>query len=346
MSHIWEIPYLRQGIYNAEKWMKDQNDAAAAKGITMQLCMAGAAHLIFTLDMPAVTTFRTSIDYHPAISKESYWPMFHTVNMLASALGIMPFKDNFHSSETWGEQEALISALSAGMVGVGDAIENAKPEILMRTCRKDGVLLKPDKSAVPIDAMFLPHSRPYITQTFSNRANLGRWTYLAAYHLARNHEEMDPLSKVFASLTYDGEDLNNMFVWPDEATDWKVDLIKDLGISGPVVLYDWRNGAAQVVEGTFEIPQTPHLYDFAYFVIAPILSNGLALIGEPGKYVTVADKRFVEIEPLKDSVRVVVAGTAGEIVRLLVYDARKSAMLPMATVTIGAGGASETVIFR
>jgi hypothetical protein len=346
MSHIWEIPYLRQGIGRAEKWMLDQNDAAIEQERTMQLCMAGAAHLMFTLDMPAVTTFRTSIDYHAATSKESYWPMFHTVNMLASALGVMPFKDNFHSSEAWGEQEALISNLSAGMVGVGDAIGVSKPDILSRTCRKDGLLLKPDKSATPIDAMFLHHERPYTVSTFSERENLGRWTYVAAFHLSKNHAEMTSIDKAFAMLTYDGEDLNNMFVWPDEVTDWRFDLAEDLKITERVVLYNWRSGDVQVVDDRFDIPVMPHLYDYAYFILAPIFSNGLALIGEPGKFVTLADKRFKEIEPLENSIRVVVTGVPGEVVEIMTYDTQESVLLPRTFVTIGSDGISEVTISR
>lgn len=346
MSHIWEIPYLRQEIGRAEKWMMDQNDAAIEQERTMQLCMAGAAHLMFTLDMPAVTTFRTSIDYHAATSKESYWPMFHTVNMLASALGVMPFKDNFHSSETWGEQEALISNLSAGMVGVGDAIEEAKPNILQRTCRKDGVLLKPDKSATPLDAMFMPHQRPYTVSTYSDRGSLGRWTYLAAFHLARNHEEMSVIDEAFAMLTYDGEDLNNMFVWPDEVTNWRFNLEEDLGITERAVLYNWRSGEVQMVDASFDIPTMHHLYDYAYFIFAPILPNGLALIGETGKFVTLADKRFKEIESLENSIRVVVEGVPGEVVEIVTYDTQESVLLPMTFVTIGFNGISEVTISR
>jgi hypothetical protein len=67
--------------------------------LTVQITMSGAAHLMDAIDRPSVTTVRTSIDYAPAAPKTSFWPQFHTVNMLAGALKIWPFKDNFHSSE-------------------------------------------------------------------------------------------------------------------------------------------------------------------------------------------------------------------------------------------------------
>ncbi len=341
MSHIWEIPWLRQGIYNAETWMDDQNDAAQEQGLTMQLCMAGPGHLLYALDMPAVTTFRTSIDYKKEVSKESFWPMFHTVNMLTSAVGIWPFKDNFWSSEKFGEAEALISNLSGGMVGVGDPYQKAKPEILLRTCRTDGLLLKPDKSATPIDAMFLPHKRPYTTATLSARPGLGRWFYVAAYNLVKNHESRGPIDMAFAVLTYDGRDLGEMFVWPEKITDWAFDMERDLGLAAPHVLYNWRTKEAQVVEGNFNIPEMTQLYDHAYLVLAPVLPNKLALIGEHGKFVTLADKRFGKIEYDTTGVTFQLAGAPGETVEVLAYCTHENRLLDPLVVTLDAQGQGQ-----
>ena len=146
--------------------------------------ISGAMHLLDALDRPGITTMRTSIDYNHEISKALFWPQFHTVNLVAWAVGLLPFKDNFHSNEAQGEAEALISALSAGMVGPGDQIGTFDAELIKRTCRADGLLLKPDRPATPLDAMFLPHQRPYLTRTWSRREDAGEWTYLSAYRFS------------------------------------------------------------------------------------------------------------------------------------------------------------------
>lgn len=340
------VPWLRSGVGHARSWMDHLHDAARDAGLTMQLCMASGAHLMDAVDRPAVTSIRTSLDYFLGISKESFWPMFHTVNLLAWAVGIPPFKDNFQTAEPYGEAETLIASLSAGMVGPSDALGAADAELLNRTCRSDGLLLKPDRPALPIDAMFLPHERPFTVSTFSRRTGLGTWTYLAAFHLSRNHPERRTLDAFFAGVSYDFRDLGTMFVWPDEVTDWSLSLEGDLAIADPMVAYDWRTGTAWPAEDRLDLPEHPHLYDFAYLVLAPILSNGLALIGEPDKFVTVADKRFLRVSTTENGLEIALAGAPAERVRLLAYDARTERLLPEVEVVIGADGLGGAAIIR
>jgi hypothetical protein len=346
ISQIWGLKYLRDHVDHAESWMRDLDDAAADRGLTMQVCMPGAAHLMDAIYRRSWTTARTSTDYRKDVSKESYWPQFHTINLLAYAVGLWPFKDNFRSAEKHGEAEALISVLSAGMVGASDGLGETKPDILRRTCRADGLLLKPDRPAFPVDAMFLEHARPYTTATYSARAGLGRWTYLSAYHLARGHAERSLLDRLWGLISYGGTDLGRMFVFPEAVTDWRVDLAADLGIAGPVVAYDWRTGEARVARGTLDLPVREHLYDFDYFVLAPILPGGLALLGETGKYVTVADKRFSAIDARADAIDVTLAGTPGEEVEVRAFDAISGSMLAPVTATIGDDGTAVATIGR
>lgn len=344
----WRTPWLRQAVGRGEAWMRNIHEAAFARGLTQQLCMAEASHLLASLDAPSVTTMRTSVDYKQGISKETFWPQFHTVGMLAWALGVWPFKDNFWSSERCGEQEALISALSGGIVGVGDGIGRTVRHIVLRTCRKDGLLLKPDRPATPIDRMFLPHARPFITAAWSERPGLGRWTYLAAYHLASEHPERTLEDRLWAELQTDpGFPVEDMFVFPKRVGDWHVDLREDLGLAGTYLVYDWRRGeVVHAEEGRFEMLPFERLYDFAYYVVVPVLDNGLALIGETEKYVTLADRRFEAIVSEKDGVRVTVAGVPGERVTLRAYDAVARTLLPPATTEIGQNGRAEMFLGR
>jgi hypothetical protein len=342
MPQYLGIPQLRNSINAPEKWFSDMTGAVADQGLTMQICMAGASHLMDSVDKPSVTSIRTSIDYQPGVSKESFWPQFHTVNMIAFAVGILPFKDNFRSAglETRPEPEALISILSAGMVGPSDKVGEMDRGILLRTCRDDGLLLKPDRPALPLDAMFLPNQRPYTVSTVSRRPE-GTWTYLAAFLLASGHPERRPADEAFAAFAYDGISVGEMFIFPKKVTDWKADLGTELGLNGRLVAYDWRAGTASVVEGTLQITPIGHLYDYAYFVLAPVFANGLALIGEPAKYITMADRRFVEVMPGTDSISVKLAGVPGEEVTLLVYDTKSGMLLPTVPAVIGQDGTAE-----
>lgn len=345
IPQFWGIPHLRNGVGHAAEWMGNIDRAAIAHGLTMQITMPGSAFLMDAVDRPSVTTVRTSIDYAPDAPKTSFWPQFHTVNMLAGALGIWPFKDNFHSSEKWGEEEALISILSAGMVGAGDRLGLARTDILSRLCRSDGMLLKPTRPATPIDAMFFAHQRPYLTATASE-LGFGRWNYLAAYQIERGDDARRSLDDFYALFAYDGVALEDMFVIPERITDWSVDLRADLGIDEQVVLYDWQTREAKLVRDRFELRATAEAFRHRYVVLAPVEKNDLALIGEPGKYVTVADRRVAGMTVLDDALEVSLIGAPGESVELLAYDADEERMLPAVTTQLDEKGEGRAVLRR
>jgi hypothetical protein len=343
----WGVPWLRADVDRGEDFVANIAIPAAARGVTVQMCMAEASHLMSALDHPNVTTIRTSNDYAVSLSKESYWPQFHTAGMLAWAVGVLPFKDNFQSDERVGQAEALIAALSAGIVAVGDGLGRMKTEYVLATCRADGLLLKPDRPATPTDTMFFEHRRPYLTSTYSDRSGLGRWTYFAAYLIASEHPERTDDDRLWSMFAFETDDaVGQTFYFPETVDDWHVDLAADLGIADRRVAYDWRTGQARVVEGRFDLPAIQHEYDFAYLVLAPVLANGLALIGETGKYVTVADRRFTDVTVEADAIRVTLSGKVGEDVTVRAFDATAGALLPAVTVTIGAGGTAVAVLSR
>lgn len=343
----WDgVGYLREAPGRTAEWMSWIDGAAGDEGLTTQWCMASPGHLLDVVDRVSPTTARTSIDYRRDVSKESFWPQFHTTSMIAWALGVWPFKDNFWTTERAGEAEALISTLSAGMVGIGDRAGRADPDIIDRTCRADGLLLKPDRPAAPIDAMFLDHRRPYTVHTWSDRAELGRWHYAAAFHLAREHPQRTALDRIWPYVSYGLQDAGSMFVFPERVSDLHLDLPRDLGAGGDRVIFDWRSRTAWKPLDVTHWPSIPNLYDFAYFVIAPVWPNGLALIGEVDKFVTVADRRFIEMEIDGDAVNLKLAGVPGESISVWVYDAISDAMQPPYEATIGAGGTASITVAR
>lgn len=340
------VSYLREAPGRTAEWMSWIDGAATDAGLTTQWCMASPGHLLDVVDRDSPTTARTSIDYRRDVSKESFWPQFHTTSMIAWALGVWPFKDNFWTTERAGEAEALISTLSAGMVGIGDRVGEADVEIIGRTCRADGLLLKPDRPAAPIDAMFFDHRRPYTVRTWSDRGELGRWHYAAAFHLAREHPQRTALDRLWPYVSYGFQDAGSMFVFPEQVSDWHLDLPRDLGASGEVVVFDWRSRTARKSLDVTHWPPIPDLYDFAYSVVAPVWPNGLALIGEVDKFVTVADRRFTGMAFEGDSVRAELSGMPGETVSVWVYDAVAGAMQAPYEATIGGDGTAAIVIAR
>jgi len=66
---------------------------------------------------------------------------------MASALGLWPWTDAFFSKDMGS---LVISTLSAGPVGVGDAIGETNTRNLMAAVRSDAVIIKPDTSLLQL----------------------------------------------------------------------------------------------------------------------------------------------------------------------------------------------------
>jgi len=292
---ISRIPWLRNGMGNANLWFDTMVNAAAARGLTFQLCMASPEFLLQQMKHDNVTHVRVSSDYIAGMFKHHYYPNFHRTSMFAHAVGLWPFKDVFQSAsgqrtirnERWPLEEALVSNLSGGPVGPGDSIGAADRELLMRTCRKDGMLLKPDRPATPIDLMFLDHHKPW-TVTTQSANGIGETMYLAAFNL-----------------------------WPLRTFDFEVSF-SDLGISGEYLIYNWREREFVTASDKVVFGRMPK-NDASYNVLCPVLENGMALIGETEKFVTLSAKRFPDITLTGNDLSLEVEGVPGEEVLISLY---------------------------
>ena len=144
---------LREVPGRARSWQEGIDRAARERGITLQWCMGTPADLAQTTTLTQVTSVRTSGDHGYIATPGQLWAWFCTTNALARALGLMPFKDVFRADPDVagnnGEIEALLSALSTGPVGLGDRVGRLDAALALRTCRADGILIKPH---VPIAA--------------------------------------------------------------------------------------------------------------------------------------------------------------------------------------------------
>jgi hypothetical protein len=145
--------------------------AAAAVGVKVTFCMAWPRMLLASTELEAVTAVRASVDYYPNTGQ---WNIGYT-SLLADALGLRPSKDLWWSSNralgrygrTWSRSaehharlHAVAATLSTGSVMLGDLVRVEDPQLIMRSCRADGLLLQPDRAATPIDANILARASP------------------------------------------------------------------------------------------------------------------------------------------------------------------------------------------
>ena len=147
------------------------------------------------------------------------------------------------STET---SQLLLATLSAGPVGIGDQIGSINGPNLLHAVRRDGVIVKPDVPLTPTDASYsnMAHSTdtPQIAYTWSDFGEL-RTNYVFAFTQGKNAQ-----AKFSPS---------------------------DLGINGPVYVYDYFAGTGQLMDPS-DVIQKQISGDALYLVLAPVGPSGIA----------------------------------------------------------------------
>lgn len=292
-----DVGALQTNISLADLWLEGMADGAAASGRTVQYCMPYAHDVLASARHAAVTNIRATGDY---FHSDNQWAIGGTA-MLYWALGKLPFKDGFYSStnkqiggqtvgpETNPDREALMATLSCAMVGPMDGIGLLNASRVMTSCRKDGLILKPDRPVMTSDVCFLaadPACHTYHTFTdilFTNAtAKISRAHYIFSD---------DGHAPITAQMLYHPTAPLSKYLY-----------------------YNWYSGRV----GKFEADNAfePGYEGHTYVVVVPLLSNGWALLGDVDKYVPLARKRVKSASVEGSGLRVTVAGVAGETVTI------------------------------
>lgn len=295
-EHDWMVEvffgvrWLRAEPGRARAWQEGIDRAARERGITIQWCMATPADFAQTVTLTQVTSVRTSGDHGYIATAGQLWAWFCTTNALTRSLGLMPFKDVFRADPEVagdnGEPEALLSALSTGPVALGDGVGRMDPALALRTCRADGILIKPDVPVAAIDESMVGSAafrgELMVAESFSDHP-AGRWAYVVGLHANPSDE---PVTGAIA--------------------------FAELGASAPagdVVAWDWRAGTATRLTRDATWPSTLPKEGWTYLVLAPVLPAGLAVIGDASKFVTAGDARL-DVTATDAGARLVVKGAA------------------------------------
>ncbi len=284
----------------AAEWQEGIDAAARDRGITLQWCMGTPADFAQTTTLTQVTSVRTSGDHGYIATAGQLWAWFCTTNSLARSLDLMPFKDVFRADPEVagenGEPEALLSALSTGPIGLGDRVGRMDPALALRTCRADGLLIKPHTAIAAIDESLL--SGPAFTSTLlvaecTSEHAAGRWTYAVAMHANPADEPISGEIRLESLFRLEG----GAEVQPSEEA-WS---------ATDVVAWDWRRGTATRLALDAAIPISLDREGWTFHVLAPVLGSGLAVIGDVTKFVTAGDAR-IEVSETSTGVRLVVKG--------------------------------------
>jgi hypothetical protein len=296
------IPSLFSVLDGGHKYLKGFADAALKYGVSHQLCMAMPSQAMDSLLLPAVTNARASGDNTP--TNENRWLIGYT-SLLLWPLDVQPFFDNVWSTAHEPAQpygagvyrhnvilQMVLTALSAGPIGIADQIGYTNATLVLQTCTSNGTLLQPDKPATPIDAMFSPTApfRPE-GEVWQTHTQLGSgaeevmWRYVVgidtSYEL--HHDQLWPRGHAHDTL---------VLPWHTryECNDTRLDTP-----TGCIIRWDWHD--------TFSLHTTPMQQElehgFDMIVVAPIMwsasGKGIALLGELSKIVSVSSSRFAHM---------------------------------------------------
>jgi hypothetical protein len=269
---------LREAPDRARAWQEGLDRAAGEHGLTLQWCMGTPADWLQSVTLHNVSSIRTSGDYRYLFDNGFNWVWFLHGNAFARALGLNPYKDVFltHGETGLGpgeklvEAESLLASLSAGPVGIGDRLGHTNREIVQRSCRPDGVLVKPDAPIAACDRCFRDSAfldnAPLVGETYSLHP-AGRWHYVAALNANRAKEPIR----------------------------FRIELA-ELGVESAVLLYDWRRREWTRLEPESGWEVELPFQEFDYRVVCPLLPGGITLFGDVSKWATVGDQRIAQIE--------------------------------------------------
>jgi hypothetical protein len=177
------------------------------------------------------------------------------------------------------------------------------PALALKTCRADGILVKPHTAIAATDESLLSgpaFNSSLLVAECTSEHPAGRWTYVVAMHANPGEE---PISGHIR--------LRALFEPGDTAL---VQSGHQNSGPGAFVAWDWRNATATRVDLHATIPVSLDHEGWTFHVLAPILSSGLAVIGDVTKFVTAGDARIEIFETVR-GVRLVVKGS-GETVTI------------------------------
>ena len=278
-------------------FMDEMARTAAQQGLTLQYCQPLPRHYLQSSQYNNITTIRTSPDRFSA----RWWDRFLYGSRLASAVGIWPWTDVFMSTETGN---LLLATLSAGPVGVGDAVGSVDEKSLLRAVRKDGVIVKPDAPLVPTDQTVLQDAQglqePMVAATYTDFGSIKVAYVFAHPRGAETVASFQPSS---------------------------------LGLNGQVYVYNYFAHTGQVIDSANPFSeQIPG--DFAYYTVTPIGPSGIGLLGDAGQFVSMGRQRITNVTD-DGVVEMTIAFAPGETNRVIQGYSPKP---PLATAQTGTAG--------
>ena len=344
-----------------------QASAAADRGFPIQWCFATPYLVMWTLNAPAVTNFRVSLDFYYGGS----WDI-GTSSMIVWAMGAAPSKDTFWSSDNGNqsttrdacdktgcppdhstpaaELHTMLTTFSTGPVGFSDAPGETDAVLLARTCDSAGNLLQPSRPIIAIDSSqdVTPGASPagYVLGTHTDIDGSPSAWYLLAHQITVPFvpRALDVWPRLVSGGHYSMADVRMLRACASAA-------LGNAAVEDPVACgvgaFTAPTDVHNALPITFEPPPngtdpfTPNL-----LIIVPIqeCSVPAALLGEPEKITGVSVQRFSSIGCVGNALGFNVVGQIGETVRFAALTMLPSQSIVFGNVTFGVSRGASCLV--
>jgi len=270
-------PEMASTVGVGDAFTDSMANACNRSNLSMQYCMATPRFFLQGLKYPNLTTIRTSGDrFEPG-----KWANFIYVSRLAQDAGIWPWCDVFKSGELGN---MIISVLSAGPVGTGDAVGKESKENILKAVLPDGVIVKPDRPLEFTDQTYLDGAAkrpaPFVATTFTDHNGL-KTTYVFAF----------PRSRGERTARFS---------------------LRSLGIGKTAYVYDILRNRGEFHDPDDGLEAQIGNEGYAYLMVAPKTASGIVFLGDLNKIVPTGRQRIASIEETKAGLKVTVAFAKGE----------------------------------
>lgn len=303
-------PVMMADVNRMNLYLKNQSKALEDKGMTMQYCMALPRNIMQSTENSIVTSLQATWDHHvpmaeakPVYEDDDPYAWKHVMfeSAVYGAVGLWPSRDNIQTiadPNAW--EDLLLANLLGGEIQLGHRIGEANFDLIRKTYREgDSLVLKPDHPIAPLDRCFLEQCAVGSTSsTIDGRT----WFYVLSLPNSGSLHDME---------------------------------VANLGVGGNWAVYDYDTHTASVVNATTPInlrQEAKH----QYLVVAPILPNGMAILGDTSKFVTMADMRISSVKAIDAGVDVGVIASSAKSPIIAGYSDRRPRL-----VTVGRQNLTE-----
>jgi hypothetical protein len=271
-------PVMMAGIDRMDRYFKNMAKALQAKGLTMQYCMQLPRNVMESTENPIIVSVQGSWDHHVYTSEPKeqgrdddpyVWKHLLFTSAFYGAVGIWPSRDNIQTvADPNAFEDVLLANLLGGEIQLGHRIGECNFNLVRMTYREgDELILKADHPIVPLDRCYMEGCA--VGYSTSER-NGQKWFYVLSL----------PTAGFLRAFS-----------------------VSDLGVGGQWAVYNFDTRWVSIVDASTLIPLRPEA-KHEYEVVAPILANGMAVIGDTEKFVTMADMRIASVEATPQGVRV------------------------------------------